>query len=308
MEYYRNFEKHRETIERTITHEGVPEIARRMHENNIITGEEKFQIINLTTQKRVKKLLDVVKEKCCFMKFIGILYTCGFKECAQLVEGNAVVSIQEEIEPINAQMESDLQEARQNIRQLQCFNDRLQREREALNLRIREQANSLKLMHRKDEIYAEKCKELNQTKKELKRIEERIATIDSRDLVRENTLLQEDIAASKAQVQSLEEKTDVMRIQSIRMEQKVDGLNNKVDTLINLVSGQAIIPSGTSYAPITLESELTLVGSETSSTPVPIMLESEPTLVMSERSSRYVPRPGISAAQVVKLPPIKRST
>lgn len=87
MEYSKNFEKYRQTIERIMTHEGVPEMARRMNENNIITGEEMIQMNSFNTRNRVKKILDVVNEKCCFMKFIGILYTCGFKECAQLIQG-----------------------------------------------------------------------------------------------------------------------------------------------------------------------------------------------------------------------------
>lgn len=202
-------------------------------------------------------------------------------------------------------MEADLQAAKHNIKQLQYNNDRLQREREILNLRIREQSNSLILMHKKDKISAEKCEELKETKKELARIEQKITTINSRDFVRENTLLQGDIAASQAQVQSLEEKTDVMQAQNFRMEQKVDVLSNKIDTLCNVLSGLDRSPSNFL---IPLESERTIVCSETPTTLGSEMLVSEPTLVMSERSSRCVSRTGKSAAQVVKLPPIKKKS
>lgn len=202
-------------------------------------------------------------------------------------------------------MESDLQAAKHNIKQLRYNNEKLQRERDILNLRIREQSYSLELMHRKDRIYAEKCEELKETRKELARIEEKITTINSRDLVRENTLLQEDIAASHAQVQSLEEKTDEMKAQNVRMEQKVDVLSNKFDKLCYVLSGQERSPSN---FPIPLESERRIVCSETPTTLGSEMLVSEPTLVMSERSSNCVSRTGRSAAQVVKLPPIKKKS
>ncbi|CAC5417219.1 unnamed protein product [Mytilus coruscus] len=201
--------------------------------------------------------------------------------------GNAEISKEEKVrEPINAQLKSDLQEARENIKQLQDLNSKLQHEQQTLIFRTRDQAYSLQLSQRKDEIYAKQCKELDRTKNKLKLAEKKLSKIESKDFVRQHTLLLDEVAASKEQ--SLEEKCEYMQRQNIRMEHKLDEINIKLDTLFNMMYEPRCLPSGRS------------------SRSVPFTLGSGPTILMSGRSSESGRITGRSAAQVVKLPQIKR--
>lgn len=83
--FRQNFIKNRDHLARKIT--GIPEMAKKMVDKNLITEEEKFQIMSYSTQGRVQKLLEIVEIKYCFVKFIRILKKCRLEECAKLMQG-----------------------------------------------------------------------------------------------------------------------------------------------------------------------------------------------------------------------------
>lgn len=131
----------------------------------------------------------------------------------------------------SAQLESALQQAREDIKRLKDTVSRLQREKDGLELKIKELKISLKCTNMKDAKYMQKCEELKQIKSQLEQVEKQLtdATLNAQTPV--------------PNFQEYRKKTDDMIEQNIRME-------GKIDDLMKMLSGTTIQPSGRASVPL----------------------------------------------------------
>ncbi|XP_063398928.1 uncharacterized protein LOC134683548 [Mytilus trossulus] len=277
--YQENLIKNKDLFAKKIT--GIPEMAKKMVERNLITEDEKFQIMSYNTQGRAQKLLETVGSKYRLKKFIKILKECRHDECAKLIQGDAELSDdEEEEEPNNEKLVSDLQVSNKSIKELQDANSRLEREVTVLRSKIRELNISLDNVQRMDEHSSRVIRqELDETKNKLTIAEEKLSELKSKNFVIENTQLHDELSKTNDKVQSLTKTTEEMQIQNKRMEEKID-----------VIVASLGLPSN-SVPKTNRSGEITIPNSDRESVP------------LTGRSSNT----RIGSAQVAKLPPINKS-
>lgn len=83
--YCQNFTENRDLLAKKIT--GIPEMAKKMEDRNLITEDDRFKIMSFNKKGRVQKLLEIVESKYCFKEFIRMLKGCRLEECAKLIQG-----------------------------------------------------------------------------------------------------------------------------------------------------------------------------------------------------------------------------